>query len=172
MGHIHLSIHALYPKKCWSHLPVCHDTLLLWPCSYHVGLCWKPHCVVAEANKTHRRPATSLPTMSQVQNLLEPFQVCFLCPNGPSTRIHRVTQRNDRWSLEIPNNFPSNVTPLSDNITTCIIVFPFLFYTFFPNWVLCIVSSRCFRWSTPQIGIWDSQMEQADGLRNSPRLHG
>ena len=68
--------------------------------------------------------------MSQVQNPLEPFQVCFLCPNGLSPMVHHVTQRNDRWSLESPNDFPPNITPLSDNVTTCIIVFPFFFTHF------------------------------------------
>ena len=64
--------------------------------------------------------------MSQVHNLLEPFQVCFLYPNGPSPRVHRVTQRNDYWSPESPNHFPSNITSLSDGGVTCIIVFSFM----------------------------------------------
>ena len=126
MGHIHISSHAPWPEKHWTHFPVHHDTLLRRPRSHHVGLSRKPHCMVAEANTTHRWPMTSLPTMSQIRNLLEPFQVCFLCLNRTSTRIHHVTQRNDCWSLESPNEFPSNVTPLSDNVTNCIIVF-FLF---------------------------------------------
>ena len=172
MGHIHVSIHALWPEKRWTHLRTCHDTMLPWPHSHHVGLSRQPHCMVTEANTTHRWPTTSLLTMSQVHNPLEPFQVCFLCPHGPSPRIHRVTQRNDRWSWESPNDFPPNVTPLSDNVLNCIIVFSFFVLHIFPNWVLCIISSYYFRWSTPQIGIWDLQMEQANGTWTLPRLHG
>ena len=163
MGHILLSSHALWPKKCWSHLPACHDALLPWYRAHHVGLFWQPHRAVAKPHTTHRWLATSPNAMSLVQDPLQPIQVCFLCPHGPYPRIHHVTQRNDCWSWESPNDFPPNVTPLSDNILNCIIVFPFFVLHIFPNWVLCIISSHCFRWSTPQIGIWDSQMEKADG---------
>ena len=68
--------------------------------------------------------------------------------------------------------FPPNITPLSDNILNCIIVFPFFVLHIFPNQVLCIVSSHYFRWSTPKISIWDSHMEQVDGTQTLPRLHG
>ena len=139
MGHIRISRHALWPEKCWSHLPACHDTLLPWPHSHHVGLSWQPHCVVAKANTTHRWLVTSLLMMSQVWNLLEPFQVCFLCPNGPSPSVHHVTQRNDRWSLESPNHFPSNVTSLSDISSDCNIVLSFFVLQMFSKWVLFIV---------------------------------
>ena len=65
------------------------------------------------------------------KNPLEPIQVCFLCPHGPSPRIHRVTRRNDCSSWESPNEFPPNVTSLSDRVSTCIIVFPFIFLHIF-----------------------------------------
>ena len=142
------------------------------PRSHYVGLSRQPHCAVVGANKAHRWPATILPTMSQVWNPLEPFQVCFSCPNGSSPRVHRVTQRNDHWSPEIPNDFPSNVTPLSDDSTTCNIVFSFFVLHIFQKWVLCPVSPHGSRWILPHTGTLDLLMEWVDGLQTLPRLHG
>ena len=114
MGYIHLSSNALWSEEHWSHLPAHHDTLFPRPHPHHVGLPWQPHFTIIGVRTTQRRLATNLPTMLQVQNMLEPFQLCFLCPNGLSPRVHHVTQRNDHWSPRIPNHFPSNIASLSD----------------------------------------------------------
>ena len=104
-------------KKCWIHLPTCHDILFPWFNSHHLGLLGRSHRSITKTSTTYRRLAASLFMLPQVQNSPQSPQVHFLCPSRLSSQIHHISQTDNGRSPQ-SLGYPWSFFPQNSALTT------------------------------------------------------